>query len=58
MNEIKEAILLCLRQGKDPDDIIRYLTNVQRTLTQATSYQPYEDVALFAQAIKDSHFAP
>ena len=58
MDEIKDAILVCLRKGKSVEEIHDYLQATYHVLTAAENYKPNADVALFAQAIKDSDFRP
>ena len=58
MNEIRDAILVCLRNGKSTQEIIDYLQGTYHALIAAKEYKPNNDVALYAQAIKDANFAP
>ena len=58
MEEIRDAILICLRKGKSVDEIHDYLQASYHVLNAARSYKPNDDVALFAQAMKDSDFRP
>jgi cytochrome c-type biogenesis protein CcmH/NrfF len=58
MNEIRDAILVCLRSGKSTQEIIDYLQGTYHALIAAKDYKPNDDVALYAQAIKDSDFRP
>lgn len=58
MEEIRDAILICLRKGKSVQQIHDYLQWTYNALNDAENYRPNSDVALYAQAIKDSDFAP
>ena len=58
MNEIRDAILVCLRNGKSVEEIHDYLQATYHVLNSARNYKPNADVALYAQAIKDADFAP
>lgn len=58
MDEIRDAILICLRKGKSVEEIHDYLQATYHVLTAAENYKPHTDVAVFAQAIQDSKFRP
>lgn len=58
MNEIRDAICICLRQGKDPREVIDYLETSRVLIAESLVFKPTTDILMFAQAIKDSHFAP
>lgn len=58
MDEIRDAILICLRKGKSVEEIHDYLQATYHVLNAARNYKPNDDVSLYAQAIKDSDFAP
>ena len=58
MQEIRDAIVICLRKGNTVEDVGNYLETQYRILLSAKNYKPNSEVALYAQAIEDSHHAP
>ena len=58
MDEIRDAILICLRKGKSVQQIHDYLQATYHVLNSAEHYKPNSDIALFAQAIQDAKFHP
>ena len=58
MEEIRDAVALCLRKGENFEDVRRYLKQTADKLAYAPGYKLDDDLALYAQAIKDSDFAP
>jgi hypothetical protein len=58
MDEIRQAILVCLRKGENFEDVRRYLNRTADKLAYAPDYKQDDELTLFAQAIKDADFAP
>jgi hypothetical protein len=58
MNEIRDAIAVCLRKGENFEDVRRYLKQTADKLAYAPNYKLDDDLAFYAQAIKDADFRP
>ena len=56
--KIKQVILEQLRMGENPNMIAEYLMKSYDDIMKAQRYQQNDQVAEFAQAIKDADFRP
>lgn len=56
--KLKQCILEMLRMGEDPDEVQRALAMAYEDVGKARTYKGENQVAEFAQAIKDSDFRP
>lgn len=57
-DKLKQCILEMLRMGENPDEIQRALAMAYEDVGKAVNYKGYNQVAEFAQAIKDADFRP
>lgn len=57
-DKLKQCILEMLRMGEDPDVLQTALATAYEDVGKAKRYKGENQVAEFAQAIKDSDFRP
>lgn len=57
-SKLKQCILEMLRMGEDPEEIQRALGQAWEDVGKAIHYKGVNQVAEFAQAIKDADFRP
>jgi uncharacterized protein (DUF433 family) len=57
-DKLKQCILEMLRMGEDPDKIQEALGVAYHDVEKARTYKGQNQVAEFAQAIKDADFRP
>ena len=57
-DKLKQCILEMLRMGEDPYQIQKALGHAWEDVAKAVNYKGGDQVAEFAQAIKDSDFRP